>query len=278
MKLESSILSNKPFIKVYTGDCMKLMLEIGGAYDMIFLDPPYFEWENEQPEFKAAAVKPDHNRLSALTSQLLKPNGVVFLCGTLPQLLNDWHYWSRFFKFCFEIIEYKNMGTPLINIYRPIPMHENIWCMCRKDCRISDTKLNMRRAAKGAGTVVSKESSGGMSIRYGENFTEWRVGMMYPKSVMQVKRIDKSSKEYEGHPTQKPLSLMKTVIKMSTDEGDWILDPFAGSGTTLFAARELNRNCIGIEIQEEYVRLIKRRFERAEQLAKLSRDLRGWTG
>ena len=54
------------------------------------------------------------------------------------------------------------------------------------------------------------------------------------------------------HPTQKPLSLMRELIELFTDEGDTILDPFCGSGTTLVAARELGRKAIGVEISPEY--------------------------
>ena len=54
------------------------------------------------------------------------------------------------------------------------------------------------------------------------------------------------------HPTQKPLALMKALIELTTQDGQLILDPFAGSGTTLVAAKELNRHYLGFEINEEY--------------------------
>jgi len=68
-----------------------------------------------------------------------------------------------------------------------------------------------------------------------------------------------AGKERTGHPTQKPLWLFEELIKYSTREGDLILDPFLGSGTTLVAARNLNRNAIGIEINDEYINMAKRR-------------------
>ena len=68
-----------------------------------------------------------------------------------------------------------------------------------------------------------------------------------------------AGKERTGHPTQKPLWLFEELIKYSTREGDLILDPFLGSGTTLVAARNLNRNAIGIEINDDYINMAKRR-------------------
>ena len=67
---------------------------------------------------------------------------------------------------------------------------------------------------------------------------------------------------------------MKTIIRHTTRAGDWILDPYAGSGTTLVAAYELNRNAIGIEINHEYVSIIKRRLETYRQ----TRRLIEWAG
>lgn len=64
------------------------------------------------------------------------------------------------------------------------------------------------------------------------------------------------------HSTQKPTELLKRVILVSTNEGDLILDPLAGVGTTGFVARALKRNFVMIEINPKYVEWIKRRFEK----------------
>ena len=63
-----------------------------------------------------------------------------------------------------------------------------------------------------------------------------------------------------GHPTIKPLSIIETLIRNSSHEGDLVLDPFAGSGTTLVASKMLNRNFIGFEIEEKYVDICKLRL------------------
>lgn len=62
------------------------------------------------------------------------------------------------------------------------------------------------------------------------------------------------------HPTEKPLEFIKKMIEISSVEGSLILDPYLGSGTTLAAARELNRNYIGIEINQEYIEIANNRL------------------
>lgn len=62
------------------------------------------------------------------------------------------------------------------------------------------------------------------------------------------------------HPTQKPLEIMKILIKKSSDEGDIVLDAFLGSGTTALASKQLNRKFIGFEKKEEYIKIIKQRL------------------
>ena len=62
------------------------------------------------------------------------------------------------------------------------------------------------------------------------------------------------------HPTQKPVELMELLIKNHTKEGDLVLDPFAGSGTTLEAAKKLGRRYIGIELEDKYIEMCNRRL------------------
>ena len=66
--------------------------------------------------------------------------------------------------------------------------------------------------------------------------------------------------EQGPHPTMKPISLCRRLVELFSDEGETILDPFAGSGTTLLAARDLGRKAIGIELDPEYVQIAIRRL------------------
>lgn len=69
-----------------------------------------------------------------------------------------------------------------------------------------------------------------------------------------------SGKERTKHPTQKSLKLMKDIIRIHTDPGQKILDPFMGSGTTGVAALELSRDFIGVELSEEYFEIARERI------------------
>ena len=75
--------------------------------------------------------------------------------------------------------------------------------------------------------------------------------------INQVKNVSKAD---NPHPCPVPLELMEKIIKATTEEGDIICDPFAGSGTTLLAAKNLKRNYIGIEMDEEYVSIARKRL------------------
>ena len=72
------------------------------------------------------------------------------------------------------------------------------------------------------------------------------------------------------HPTEKQIKTMEELITILTNEGDFILDPFLGSGTTLLACHKLNRNGIGIEKEEEYIKIAQARLNKLQEQRKLS--------
>ena len=76
---------------------------------------------------------------------------------------------------------------------------------------------------------------------------------------------DMANKEPRWHPTQKPLAVMSWAIQQAPEGCEVVLDPFAGSGTTLVAARKLQRQAIGIEIEERYCEIAAKRLEAAER-------------
>ena len=82
-----------------------------------------------------------------------------------------------------------------------------------------------------------------------------------PGNVWEIHRVRYRMDEYENHPTQKPVALLERIIKASSNEGDIVLDPFSGTFTTSFVAMQLKRKSIGIEIQEEYVKIGLRRLQ-----------------
>ena len=79
--------------------------------------------------------------------------------------------------------------------------------------------------------------------------------------VWEIPYLNPKAKERVGYPTQKPIILLEQIVKLVTDEGDLVVDPFAGSGTTLVAAKMLNRNFLGIDVSRDAVLLAEKRLE-----------------
>lgn len=82
----------------------------------------------------------------------------------------------------------------------------------------------------------------------------------FPEDSIYIPIVKGNSKEYIGYPTQKPVALLERIIKASSNEGDWVLDPFCGCGTTVAAAEKLNRRWIGIDITILAINLIEKRI------------------
>jgi len=93
-----------------------------------------------------------------------------------------------------------------------------------------------------------------------------RNGGKQMKDVWTMTAPTKSEKKYGKHPTQKPLKLLERIIISSTDEGDLVLDPFNGSGTTGIASIRLNRKYVGIDIEDDYLDLTIKRIQDEETL------------
>jgi hypothetical protein len=80
------------------------------------------------------------------------------------------------------------------------------------------------------------------------------------KSVWEIRPPEPWEKKFGKHPTQKPVALLERILLASTNEGDLVLDPFAGSGTTLLTAFRLRRRALGCELSLDYVSLSIRRL------------------
>lgn len=96
---------------------------------------------------------------------------------------------------------------------------------------------------------------------FGKNISNW-VGreFAYPSNVLHLA----TETGNKNHSATFPTALPEWFIKLFTVEGDWVLDPFVGSGTTCLASQKLQRNSVGIEILPEYVKLAKKRLKEFE--------------
>lgn len=119
-----------------------------------------------------------------------------------------------------------------------------------------------RLKSLGKNDVVRFDSQ--VNSGFGKNISNW-IGrkMAYPSNVLHLA----TETGNKNHSATFPKSLPSWFIKLFTKEGDWVLDPFLGSGTTIDVALELGRNCAGIEIKPEYVKLAR------SKIAKMSEQL-----
>ena len=116
-----------------------------------------------------------------------------------------------------------------------------------------DQILQDRKKTKNGKSIYKRDKNGNVVLgkaKKGVPLSDiWEIPYLNPKA-----------KERVGYPTQKPVLLLKQIIKIASNEGDVVLDPFCGSGTTCVAAKYLNRDYIGIDISDDAVELSKRRL------------------
>jgi site-specific DNA-methyltransferase (adenine-specific) len=113
-------------------------------------------------------------------------------------------------------------------------------------------------------------------IDYRKNPPQVYSSEKVPGNVWEFARVRYRMDEYENHPTQKPIALLERIIKASSNVGDTILAPFSGTFTTSFVAKQLDRKSIGIELQEDYVKIGFRRLRLADEYngEKLQKEVR----
>ncbi len=113
-----------------------------------------------------------------------------------------------------------------------------------------------------------KENKLGISFEKSCDCAQNHINCLQPKDwlksqigVWQFNYEKRDIRDKEIHPATFPISLSKKVIELFTHKGELILDPFAGSGTTLLAAQDIDRNAVGFDLQEKYIKLSKKRLE-----------------
>jgi site-specific DNA-methyltransferase (adenine-specific) len=124
--------------------------------------------------------------------------------------------------------------------------------------------------------VEAKTGAKRKLIDYRKNPPQVYSSEKVPGNVWEFARVRYRMDEYENHPTQKPVALLERIIKASSNVGDTVLDPFSGTFTTSFVAKQLGRKSIGIELQEDYVKIGLRRLRLADEYngEKLQKEVR----
>ena len=242
-------------VALYHDDSLAFMTKLSkdcpeGMFDMVFADPPYFLSNggischagemvsvNKGKWDESMGVKANHDFNLAwlvLCRSLLKPNGTIWVSGT--------HHVIHSVGFAMQSIGMKTLNS--ITWEKPNPPPN---LSCRYFTHSTETVLWAAKSQK------SKHCFNYQSMRQ-EN------GGKQMKTVWKMGAPGKAEKSCGKHPTQKPLELLNRIILSSTNEGDLVFDPFAGSGTTGVAALRCGRRFVGCEREQEYIDLSAARF------------------
>jgi len=227
------------------GDCLERMKEIpDGSVDLILADPPYgttaCKWDSIIP------LEPMWEQLK----RIVKPNGAIVLFGSEPfssalrmsnakQYRYDW-VWNKVKGGNFAVLK-----------YQPYKTHENVMVFSINTHNYYPIKTPQ---IKRTGKIYSISDSA--PIKYKDGL-ERIYNDKHPKSIIEFSNANQKGKQ---HPTQKPVALMEYLIKTYTQEEETVLDFCIGSGTTGLAAKNLNRNFIGIEKDETYFKIAQDRI------------------
>tara|TARA_R110002110_G_scaffold250415_1_gene466528 strand:+ start:655 stop:1374 length:720 start_codon:yes stop_codon:yes gene_type:complete len=238
-------------INLMLGDCLEKMKEIeSGSVDMILTDPPYgttaCKWDAIIP------LEPMWEQLR----RIIKPNGAIVITASQPFTTTLIASNLKMFRYCW-VWEKTRASNPYLAKKQPLRAHEDIVIFGINSPSYYPQKTD------GPEYVISKKAGGRVAGDKKTNNTEYKgkkQGGRYPRTVQ---KISNSSKEVGLHPTQKPAALMEYLIKTYTNEGETVLDFTMGSGTTGVAAKNLNRDFIGIELDENYFKIAEKRIGEA---------------
>ena len=272
-----------PEAEVRLGDCLGIMRDmVSASVDLVYVDPPFFTQKvhelhtrDRTRAFAFADLWASQEEYAAFlfdrlreVHRLLSAKGSLFFhCDRnathIARLLLDDIFGSDNFRS--EIIWHYRRWS---NSHRGLlPAHQTIYYYSKSEeftfnaVRVEyspatnvDQLLQRRRRDEFNKSVYERDDDGNI-VPSGRK-TGVPLG-----DVWDLPYLNPKAKERTGYPTQKPILLLQRIIELSTNEEDTVLDPFCGSGTTLVAARLLNRRSIGIDVSEDAIQLTKRRLD-----------------
>jgi DNA modification methylase len=246
-------------MKLFNDDCLKVLPTIPDkSIDLILTDPPYgttaCKWDSVIPfDLMWKEIK-----------RIIKDNKAVVLFSSQP--FTSALVMSNPNMFKYEWVWEKDNGTNFASVkYQPFRVAENILVFGNfpitytpKETKCFNPQMEVGKpytCKSGNQTndsaIIRKGSRENMSGYITEN-----LGERYPRNIIKFNR-DKN----KVHPTQKPVALLEYLIKTYTNENDTVLDFTMGSGSTGVACKNLNRNFIGIELDQNYFNIAKQRIE-----------------
>ena len=258
--------------KIIQGDALEVLKEIPDeSIDLIFADPPYNIGKNFNGMKDKWATEEDYlewcySWLDLCVAKLKKTGSFYVMTATQFMPFFDIYLRKKMDILSRIIWYYDSSGVQAKKYYGS--MYEPIlFCVKDKNNYTFNNEDILVEAKTGAKRKL---------IDYRKVIPTVYSSEKVPGNVWEFSRVRYRMDEYENHPTQKPTALLERIIKASSNKNDVVLDPFSGTFTTCFVAKELGRKSIGIELQEEYVKIGIRRLELAEEYKgeKLKKELR----
>lgn len=249
--------------KLIKGNCIEILeKEPPNSVDMIFADPPYnlsnggFTCHagkrtsvNKGDWDQSDGIENDfefHKQWLAACKRVLKPDGTIWVSGTYHSIYAC--------GFALQMLGYHVLND--VSWFKP---NASPNLSCRFFTASHETLIWARKEKKGKHIFNYEEMKNGI---WESDFIKKPRKQM--RSVWAIGTPKSNEKKFGKHPTQKPEELLKRIIMATSEPGDLILDPFSGSGTTGLAAIKLNRKYIGIEMEEEYLKMSLERYKDAK--------------
>jgi len=234
---------------LYRGDCLEVMdrlIEDGVKVDSIITDPPYgttaCKWDSVIP----------FDEMWLRLNKLIKPNGAIVLFGSEP--FSSALRMSNIKNYKYDWVWNKRLaGNVFLAKSQPMKIHENILVFNSSKESFYPIKTDLEKVRN-----YKDKYGGGES--FGKKGTGDKVHTTKGKNPKSIIDISNANRKGNTHPTQKPVALMEYLIKTYTNENELVLDFTMGSGTTGVACKNLNRDFIGIELDEDYFKIAKERI------------------
>lgn len=248
--------------KVICADAFNVLKRLPKAsFDLLFADPPYNLTKSFGAEKFSERSSDEYEEWLGswltLCVPLLKPTASVYICGDWRSSAAIQRAGSRYFTLRNRITWEREKGRGAKANWKNSA--EDIWFFT-----VSDEFTFKLEAVKQRRRVIAPYRENGEP----KDWAETNVGNFrdtHPSNIWTDISVPFwSMPENTDHPTQKPEKLLAKIMLASTNDGDMILDPFAGSGTTAVAAKKLNRDFVAIESDEQYCLLAQKRLEIAD--------------
>jgi site-specific DNA-methyltransferase (adenine-specific) len=232
-------------IDLRLGDCLDIMPSIADkSVDMILCDLPYgttaCKWDTIIP----------FELLWKEYKRIIKDNGAIVLTASQPFTSALVMSNPKMYRHQWVWNKNNSAGFATVKI-RPFAICEDVLVFGKKGVKYFP-QMEVRGKPRLKCGYSSSENYGIVPSK-----SKSKSNTYYPKNLI---NISSASQIGKIHPTQKPVALFEYLIKTYTNEGDLVLDNCSGSGTTGVACKNLNRNCILIEKDEEYFKIAERRI------------------